>query len=81
MAAPAKDKGVDLAVIFGGKSKGKGGSEEPPMSELDAEEPMADEGDTLPPGFETDVEEAFSAEDPAARAQALYRAIQACKGM
>lgn len=79
MAAAAKDKSVDMALIFGGKSKSKGG-EEPPALELEAEEEPTEEGE-LPAGFMTAFEEYEAATDPNERAQAFYRAIEACKGM
>jgi hypothetical protein len=72
MEAPKK-KGVDLAIIFGGKGKG---GEKPPMRDSDEHD---DEHDELPPGFEAAATEAFPELDgDTERLMALKRAIAAC---
>lgn len=64
-----KGKGVDLAIIMGGKPKGGGDSMPKPKDESS--------GDELPPGFEEAATEAFPDMDPE-RLKAFWRAVKAC---
>jgi len=81
-------KGVDLAIIFGGKP-GKGGQKPPAPGDSEEREAMRDDDDDdhdhdddhdeLPPGFEEAAVEAFpEMEGDVERLKALRRAIAAC---
>jgi len=72
-APKGKDKGIDLAIIMGGKPK--------PGAKLGGKEPDGDEGgdDELPPGFEEAASEAFpDLAGDKERMLALKRCIHLC---
>lgn len=78
MGMMGKKPAVSLSKLLG-KSGGK-----PPGMSGDAEDSTddmgdtAEEGDELPPGFATAVQDFKDATDPEEAAQALYHAIQLC---
>lgn len=77
-----KKKGVDLAIVFGGKS-GKGGDKpsRPDDSEGDDMREEKDDDDDLPAGFEEAATEAFPDLDgDQDRLKAFLRAVKACTG-
>lgn len=68
----APKKGIDLAIIMGGKPKGDAGK-------MGAEKPKESDSDDLPPGFEEAFAEAFpDAAGDHERMLALKRLIGTC---
>lgn len=81
MAAPKKEGGLDLAVIFGG-AKGGGKPSPGASSKMDSDdmsgEPDEPEG-SVPPDFEDHIVTAFpELEGSPDRQMAMWKAVKAC---